>query len=231
MKFPDNINKRKIIISPKCHYNSNNGLRTGSRFPAPGLFRSGRELRYQPTDNIKPHFETHTNIRTPTPFPSPREERRKQANQFSRTPRHSRAFLFLERKGKNSRYRNALRNNGDEDGRKKNIRVVSRKRKKKKEPRKKNRRSKNMIRAYKDEKNYTRGLRRFSTMRSSLSSREKYYPGKKISGKMSPKNLSRVQRAISFSKAFHIELFSLSPTLFLILSFLITKIEIPPSCT
>lgn len=131
MKFPDNINKRKIIISPKCHYNSNNGLRTGSRFPAPGLFRSGRELRYQPTDNIKPHFETHTNIRTPTPFPSPREERRKQANQFSRTPRHSRAFLFLERKGKNSRYRNALRNNGDEDGRKKNIRVVSRKRKKK----------------------------------------------------------------------------------------------------
>lgn len=31
---------------------------------------------------------------------------------------------------------------------------------------------------------------------------------------MSPKNLSRVQRAISFSKAFHIELFPLSPTLF-----------------
>lgn len=57
--------------------NSNNGLRTGSRFPAPGLFRSGRELRYEPTDNIKPHFETHANIRTPTPFPSPREERRK----------------------------------------------------------------------------------------------------------------------------------------------------------
>lgn len=85
---------------------------------------------------------------------------------------------------------------------------------KKKEPRKKNRRSKNMIRAYKDEKNYTRGLRRFSTMRSSLSSREKYYPGKKISGKMSPKNLSRVQRAISFSKAFRIELFPSPLSLF-----------------
>lgn len=81
MKFPDNINKRKIIISPKCHYNSNNGLRTGSRFPAPGLFRSGRKLRYPPTDNIKPHFETHANIRTPTPFLLP--ERRDVNRQIS----------------------------------------------------------------------------------------------------------------------------------------------------
>lgn len=232
MKFPDNINKRKIIISPKCHYNSNNGLRTGSRFPAPGLFRSGRELRYQPTDNIKPHFETHANIRTPTPFPSPREERRKQANQFSRTPRHSRAFLFLERKGKNSRYRNALRNNGDEDGRKKNIRVVSRKRKKKKEPRKKNRRSKNMI--YKDD-----GIEKLLRVDyddfprcDHLCLREKnIILGKKYPEKCHPKTYQGCNEQLAFRK---LSISSYSPSLlpfFLILSFLITKIEIPPSCT
>ena len=85
---------------------------------------------------------------------------------------------------------------------------------KKKEPRKKNRRLKNMIQGWRNRKIITRGLRWFSTMRSSLSSREKYYPGKKISGKMSPKNLSRVQRAISFSKAFRIELFPSPLSLF-----------------
>lgn len=61
--------------------NSNNGLRTGSRFP-PGLFtiRPNRELRYLPSvpaiTSARPDFETHANIPTPTPFllPENREE-------------------------------------------------------------------------------------------------------------------------------------------------------------
>lgn len=49
--------------------------------------------------------------------------------------------------------------------------------------------------------------------------------------KTSPKNLSRVQRAISFSEAFRIEQarYFVPLFFFLILSFLITKTEIPPT--
>lgn len=96
--------------------NSNNGLRTGSRFP-PGLFtiRPNRELRYLPSvpaiTSARPDFETHANIRTPT-FSSPREPRGDVNRQISFSYAHS---CSSNGRGK---IRDTEMHNGNEDGKK-----------------------------------------------------------------------------------------------------------------